>query len=43
MFYEKIFRQFKLEDIHYLVVGGIAVNLYGVPRATQDLDLMIEL
>jgi len=28
--------------VRYLVVGGIAVNLYGVPRATMDLDLMVE-
>ena len=28
---------------HYLVVGGVAVNLYGVLRTTADLDLMVHL
>ncbi|MCG2726916.1 MAG: hypothetical protein L6420_11820 [Elusimicrobia bacterium] len=26
----------------YLTIGGIAVILYGVPRATFDLDILIE-
>lgn len=26
----------------YLVIGGIAAMLYGVPRATFDLDILIE-
>lgn len=26
-----------------MVVGGIAVNLYGVPRMTADLDLMLQI
>jgi len=29
-------------DVHYVVIGGIAAVLYGVPRATFDLDLLIE-
>jgi hypothetical protein len=28
--------------IGYVVIGGIAAVLYGVPRATFDLDLLIE-
>jgi hypothetical protein len=28
--------------VKYLVIGGIAVVLYGVPRATFDLDILIE-
>ena len=43
MFYEDIFKKFNSDNIQYLVVGGIAVNLHGVPRTTQDLDLMINL
>ncbi|MDG6220572.1 MAG: hypothetical protein QCI38_03890, partial [Candidatus Thermoplasmatota archaeon] len=27
--------------VRYLVVGGLAVNLYGVPRVTQDIDIII--
>jgi hypothetical protein len=29
-------------DVKYLVIGGTAAVLYGVPRATFDLDLTIE-
>jgi len=29
--------------IDYMLVGGMAVNFYGIPRMTYDLDLMIAL
>jgi predicted nucleotidyltransferase len=29
-------------DVKYVVIGGIAAILYGVPRATFDLDILIE-
>lgn len=29
--------------VRYLVAGGMAVNLHGVPRATHDLDLYVDL
>lgn len=28
-------------DVHYAVVGAMAVSLYAKPRATQDIDLLI--
>ena len=28
-------------DIPYMLVGSFASNLYGVPRATQDADVVI--
>lgn len=37
-----IFRSFQDHDVKYLVIGGIAAVLYGVPRATFDLDIIIE-
>jgi hypothetical protein len=43
MIYEDVFREFELKDVRYLVVGGIAVNLYGYIRLTMDLDIMIDL
>lgn len=43
MFYEEIFRELNKRNVRYLVVGGIAVNLYGVPRVTQDLDLLVDM
>lgn len=29
--------------VRFLVAGGVAVNLHGYTRATQDLDLVVEL
>ena len=29
-------------EVRYLVIGGIAAVLHGVPRATFDLDILIE-
>lgn len=39
--YEKILREFYNNKVHYIIVGGIALNLHGVPRATFDLDIII--
>lgn len=39
---EDIFASFNRNDVRYLVIGGIAVVLHGVPRATFDLDVLIE-
>lgn len=42
-----IFAEFlkALEDhgVRYLIVGGVAVNLHGFPRATGDLDILLAL
>ena len=43
MYYEEIFQELNRREVRYLVVGGVAVNLYGVPRATMDLDQMVDL
>ena len=32
---------FNAEGVEYMVVGGHAVNAYGVPRLTKDLDVFI--
>jgi hypothetical protein len=37
-----VFASFQKNNVHYLVIGGIAAILYGVPRATFDLDILIE-
>ena len=39
---KKIFESFQKHEVKYLVIGGIASILYGVPRATFDLDILIE-
>ena len=43
MFYQEVFESLGKNDVRYLVVGGVAMNLHGVPRMTYDLDLMIDL
>jgi hypothetical protein len=37
-----VFRSFQQNDVRYVVIGGIAAILHGVPRATFDLDLLID-
>jgi hypothetical protein len=29
-------------DVHYLTIGGFAVNYHGYNRSTGDIDLLIE-
>lgn len=43
MFYLEVFQALHRFNVRYLVIGGVAVNLYGYPRATFALDLMIDL
>ena len=33
--------EFNAAGVEYLVIGGHAVNAYGVPRMTKDLDVLI--
>ena len=42
-FIKNIFRTLNNEEVRYLVVGGVAVNLYGVVRATADIDIVVKL
>ena len=37
-----VFSSLESNEVRYVVIGGIAAVLYGVPRATLDLDLLIE-
>lgn len=39
---QNVFASFQKNDVRYLVIGGIAAVLYGVPRATFDLNVLIE-
>lgn len=41
--FKKIFASLKDESVKYMVAGGIAVNLYGIERATADIDLVVKL
>ncbi len=37
-----VFSSFQKKEVKYIVIGGIASVLHGVPRATFDLDILIE-
>ncbi|MDF1536157.1 MAG: nucleotidyltransferase [bacterium] len=37
-----VFESLEKHNVRYLVIGGIAAVLYGVPRATFDLDILID-
>ena len=41
MIYEEIFKEFESVGVRYLVVGGMAVNLFGYARLTMDMDMDI--
>lgn len=41
--YREIFEQLNAKHIHYLVVGGVAVNLHGYSRFTGDVDVVLAL
>ncbi len=37
-----VLRELEREGVRYVVIGGVALNLLGLPRATLDLDLFVE-
>jgi hypothetical protein len=41
MFYLDLFKALQDERVEYVVVGGLAINLHGVERATMDVDLVL--
>lgn len=43
MFYLKLFAALEKHHVRYLLVGGLAMNLHGVPRLTMDVDLIVAL
>jgi predicted nucleotidyltransferase len=42
MEYTKIFKALYEQKIRYLVCGGLAVNIYGIPRMTADIDILVD-
>lgn len=40
---EAIVRALKDANVRYLIVGGVAVNVHGYERLTEDLDLVVGL
>lgn len=41
--YDNIFQQLDKNGVDYVLIGGLAVALYGIPRTTGDVDLMVNL
>jgi hypothetical protein len=39
---KKVARELKNTSIPYMVIGGQAVLLYGEPRLTRDIDIILE-
>jgi hypothetical protein len=42
MEYIQLFQKFEQQKIRYLVCGGLAVNIYGIPRMTADIDILLD-
>jgi hypothetical protein len=41
MFIQELLQALAEAEVRYCIVGGVAVNLHGVPRMTYDLDLVV--
>jgi len=41
--YLEIFSQLNANKIKYIIVGGLAINIHGIPRATYDIDLLLDM
>jgi len=41
--YLGIFKELNAKKLKYIVVGGLAVNFYGIPWMTYDIDLLLDL
>ena len=39
---QDVFKFLRLYSVEYVVIGGVAAILHGVPRATFDLDILID-
>lgn len=40
--FKELFAFLNAEGVRYLVVGGYAVSLHAEPRATKDLDILVD-
>jgi hypothetical protein len=37
-----VIRAFERERVEYILVGGVAVNIHGIVRATEDIDFFVQ-
>ncbi len=40
--FKELLESLRVHNVKYLIVGGYAVSFYAQPRATKDLDILIE-
>jgi hypothetical protein len=40
--FNRVLAAFKKYNVDYILIGGYAVALHGVPRATNDIDILIK-
>ena len=38
----QLFEILSKRNVRYLLCGGLAVNIYGIPRSTADIDLLVD-
>ena len=38
-----VLKAFQKEKLEYILIGGFAVIIYGMPRVTQDLDIFVKM
>lgn len=38
----KVCKELNKEKAKYVLIGGFAINYYGLPRGTEDIDLLVE-
>ena len=38
----RILKQFAIHEVDYVLVGGVTLNLHGIIRTTEDIDLFIK-
>ena len=43
MNYAELFKLLYENNIRYMICGGLALNIYGIPRMTIDVDLLLDL
>lgn len=41
--FKQLFSALNNENVRYMIAGGVAVNLYGIERATGDIDIILSL
>lgn len=42
MEYLQLFQKLQQHQVRYLICGGLAVNIYGIPRMTADIDILLD-